>query len=131
MLGYARNNVRSKNRSGGAALTQPTEASSSAAGERVDPADHARLGVLDILLGEEVLGLDLVDRIDRPQEVALVTERYRGIDAHAALELRVRRGPLLVARGHALGRHEGLAAAARDRVEDVGARIDARGEAPH
>src|SRR6266851_9005624 len=56
-----------------------------AAGERVDPADHARLGVLDVLLGEEVLRLDLVHRINRPQEVALVTERHRRIDAHAAL----------------------------------------------
>ena len=95
------------------------------------PADHARLGVVDVLLGEEVLRLHLVDRIDRPQEVALVAERHRGIDAHAALEARVRRGPLLVARGHALGRHEGLAAAAGDRIEDVGLRIDARGQAPH
>ena len=89
--------------------------------QRMHPALHARLGVLDVLLGEELLRLHLVDRIDRPQEVALVAERHRGIDAHAALELRVRRGPLLVARGHALGRHEGLAAPARDRIEDVGA----------
>src|ERR1019366_8740163 len=34
--------------------------------QRVDPADHARLGVLDVLLGEEILRLDPVDRIDRP-----------------------------------------------------------------
>src|SRR5215831_10899682 len=82
------------------------------AGERVHPADHARARVLDVLLAEEVLGLHLVDRIDRPQEVALVAERHGGIDAHAAFELGVRRRPLLAAGGHALGRHEGLAATA-------------------
>src|SRR2546423_1375387 len=101
------------------------------AGERVDPSDHARACVLDVLPAEEVLRLDPIDRIDRTQEVALVAERYRGIDAHAALEIGIRGRPLLLPRGHAFGRHEGLTAAARNRVEDVGARIHPRGEAPH
>src|SRR5260370_8405072 len=38
------------------------------AGERVHPAHHARSRVLDILLAEEVLGLDPVDRIDRAEK---------------------------------------------------------------
>src|SRR5262245_6722679 len=101
------------------------------AGERVDPSDHARARVLDVLPAEEVFRLDPIDGIDRTQEVALVAERYRGIDAHAALEIGVRGRPLLLPCGHALGRHEGLTAAARNRVEDVGARIYPRGEAPH
>src|SRR5215831_12263686 len=70
--------------------------------QRMHPAVHARLGVLDVLLGEEVLRSHLVDRIDRAQEVALVAERHCRIDAHAAFELGVRRGPLLLACGHAL-----------------------------
>ncbi len=37
-------------------------------------------------------GLTPVDGIDRPQKVALVAERHRGIDAHAALEIGVRGG---------------------------------------
>src|SRR5215211_823736 len=52
--------------------------------QRMHPALHARLGVLDVLLGEKVFGPHLIDRIDRPQEVALVAERHRRIDAHAA-----------------------------------------------
>src|SRR5262249_8267770 len=71
-------------------------------GERVDPAHHARARVLDILLAEEVLRLDPIHRIDRAQKIALVAERHCGIDAHAALEIGVRGGPLLLARGHAL-----------------------------
>src|SRR5262249_2934137 len=115
------------------AVDPPTNAepSSPAARQRMYPALHARARVLDVLPSEEVLGLYLVDRIDRPQKIALVAERHGGIDAHAALELGVRGGPLLVGCGHALGRHEGLAAPTRDRVEDVGARIDPRGQAPH
>src|SRR5262249_55037150 len=70
--------------------------------ERMLPAEHARLGVLDVLLGKEVLRSHLVDRIDRAQEVALVAERHCRIDAHAAFELGVRRSPLLLACGHAL-----------------------------
>src|SRR5712671_3009127 len=96
--------------------------------QRMHPALHAGFRVLDVLLGEEILRLDAIDRIDRPQEVLLVAERHRRIDTHAALELGVRGRPLLVARSHALGRHEGLAAAAGDRIENVGARIDPRGE---
>src|SRR5262249_33617293 len=71
-------------------------------GERVDPAHHARARVLDVLLAEEVLRLDPIHRIDRAQKIALVAERHRGIDAHAALEIGVRGRPLLLARGHAL-----------------------------
>src|SRR5215204_5921680 len=99
--------------------------------QRMHPALHARFRVLDVLLGEEIFGLHLIDRIDRSQEVALITEGHCRIDAHAAFELRVRGGPLLVAGGHTLGRHESLAAAAGDRIENVGARIHARCEAPH
>src|SRR6266511_6486537 len=114
---------------------QPTKAtphpSAPGAGERVDPSHHARACVLYILLAEEVLWLDPIHRIDGTEEVAFVAERHRRIDAHAALELRIRGGPLLLARGHALGRHERLTSATRDRIEDVGARIHARGEAPH
>src|SRR5690349_6468117 len=65
------------------------------AGQRVDPAGHAGPGVLDIRAGEEILRLDLVDWIVRPHEIALVAERHGGIDAHAALESRVRCGPFL------------------------------------
>src|SRR5580704_7219416 len=100
-----------------------TQATGSAPGprQRIHPAVHALLGVGDVLFGEPVLGLDLVDRIDRAQEVALIPKRNGGIDAHAAFELGVGRRPLPVARGHALGRHEGLAAAAGDRVQNIGA----------
>src|SRR6476619_2980392 len=109
----------------------PTWRSAPGAGERVDPPDHARARVLDVLPAEEVLRLDPIDRIHRTQEVALVAEWYRGIDAHAAFEIGIRGRPLLLPRGHAFGRHEGLTAAAGNRVEDVGARIHPRGEAPH
>src|SRR3974390_3028221 len=102
-----------------------------AAGERGHPSVHPRFGVRDILRAEEVLRLHAIDRVDRPQEVAFVAERHRRIDAHAAFELRVRCGPLLVAGCHALGRHEGLPASAGDRIQNVGTRIDARGQAPH
>ena len=61
----------------------------------------------------------------------LITKGDRGVDAHAAFELRVRSGPLPIACGHAFGRHKGLAAAAGNGIEDIGARIDPRGQAPH
>ena len=64
-------------------------------------------------------------------EVLLIAKRHCGIDTHAALETGVGSGPLLVAGGHALGRHEGLATPTRNRVEDVGLGVDAGGEAPH
>src|SRR5579864_4182525 len=85
--------------------------------QRMHPAVHALLGVGDVILGEPVLGLDPVDWIDRPQKVTLVSERHGGIDAHAAFEARIRRGPLLPTRGHAFCRHEGLATAAGNRIE--------------
>src|SRR5437773_1204643 len=105
----------------------PNVASPSRPRQRLHPAVHARARVLDVLPAEEILRPHAVDRIDWPQKVALVAEWHSGIDAHAALEVRIRGGPLLVARGHALGRHKSLPAPARDRVEDVGARVDARG----
>src|SRR5919198_4846281 len=93
----------------------------SAAGtrQRMHPAGHACLRVFDILPGEEVFRLDLVDRIDRTHEVALIAEGHGGIDAHTALELGVRCRPLLVAGGQAVVRDESLAAAAWNWVVNV------------
>src|SRR6266567_8204305 len=100
----------------------PWKLSAAGAGERQHPARHPRLHLLDLPRVEEILRLHAVHRIDRAVEILLVAERYGGVDSHAALELSVRRGPGFFARGHALGRHEGLPAPARDRVEDVGLR---------
>src|SRR4051812_29787407 len=50
----------------------PSTASPTGSGQRMHPADHARAGVLDILLAEEILRLDAVDRIDRAEKIALV-----------------------------------------------------------
>src|SRR6516225_1391572 len=87
--------------------------------QRMHPPRHARAGVLDVLLGKEVLRLNLVHRIDRPEEIALVAERHGGIDSHTAFELSVRGGPLLLTRRHALGRHESLTAPTRNGIENV------------
>src|SRR6516165_11440454 len=116
---------------GGGSNRQPRRTLLPASCQRMHPALHALLGVGDVVLGEEILRPHLVDRLDRAEKVALVAERHGGIDAHAAFELGVRRCPLLLTRRHALSRHEGLAAAARNRIENVGAWIDAGGQAPH
>ena len=92
---------------------------------------HAALGVLNILIGEPFLEIDSVHRINRPHEVAFVTERDRGIDAHAALEISIRCGPLSLAGGHALSGHERLAPAAWKRIDDISFWIDASGEIPN
>src|SRR5581483_9474723 len=68
----------SKKRAGDAALPflflslvpQALPCLSSRARERMHPALHARLGVLDVLVAEPFLEIDLVDRINRPHEVA-------------------------------------------------------------
>src|SRR6478736_3449856 len=95
------------------------------------PSGHARSSVLNILFAEEIFRLHLIDGIYRTQEVALVTERHGGIDAHAAFEHGVRGGPLLVTGSHAFGRHERLPAPPGDRVENIGTRVNPCREAPH
>jgi hypothetical protein len=84
----------------------------------------ARLRVGDVLLAEEVLGLDPVDR-DRPGAGSRSRSRTAPVASMPMppLETGVRGRSTASRRGHALGRHEGLAAPARDRIEDVGARI--------
>src|SRR5256886_4830130 len=99
-------------------------------GERFDPAMHDGLRAGDLGIVEPLLRIHAVDRVDRPHEVVLVAVRHRRVDGHAALEARVHAGPLLVAGGGALLRDEGLTDAAEERVEDVGPRVHARGEAP-
>src|SRR5574341_2452355 len=96
-----------------------------------NPTGHARLHLRDLPRIEEVLRLDAVHRVNRAVEVLLVAERHGGIDSHAAFEKRVRGGPRFLAGRQSLGGHEVLAAAAWDRIEDVGLRVHARGEAPH
>src|SRR3984957_14372910 len=65
--------------------------------QRMDPALHALLGVFDVFCRKPVFRLHFINRIDWAQEVALVAKWYCGIDAHAAFELRIRRGPLPLA----------------------------------
>src|SRR6266511_2875661 len=91
---------------------------------------HERLAHRDLVLTEPLVLLDLVDRLHRPHAVVLVPERHGRVDRHAALEARVHRGPLRAARGEALRRDEGLARASGHWVEDVVARVHARGERP-
>src|SRR5208282_317992 len=43
--------------------------------QRMHPAVHPSFRILDVGLGEEILGLDAVDRIDGPEEVVFVAER--------------------------------------------------------
>src|SRR5438309_1170764 len=100
-------------------------------GERLDPAVHDGLRARDLGLVEPLLRIDAVDGIDRPHEVVLVAVRHRRVDRHAALEAGVHAGPLLVAGGEALLRDERLADAAEERIQDVGARVHARREAPN
>ncbi len=95
------------------------------------PALHAALGVLNIFISEPFFEVDSVDGINRAHKIALVTERNGGVDAHAALETGIRGRPFAFAGGHALGGHEGLAAPAGQRIDDVGLGIDAGGEIPH
>src|SRR5215467_12008391 len=97
----------------------------------MDPAVHARPGVLDVLLIEPPLQIDLIDRIDRTHKVALITERNRGIDSHAAFETSIRRGPFSFTCGHTFGGHKGLSASAGKRIYDVGFWIHPSGETPH
>src|SRR5260370_42653438 len=94
------------------------------------PAMHPLLCSLDRRLREELLGINFVHRIDRAMEILFVAERHGGIDAHAAFETRVGRGPFLLSRGHALLWLERLSDAAWQRVDNVGVRIDPRGGAP-
>src|SRR6267378_5846536 len=98
--------------------------------ERLDPAVHDGLRARDLGIVKPLLRVDAVDRIHRPHEVVLVAVRHRRVDGHAALEARVHPGPLLVARGESLLGDEGLAHAPEQRVEDVGARVHPRREAP-
>jgi hypothetical protein len=67
---------------------------------------HARLGVREVLLAEEIVRPHLIYRTDRADKIALVAERHRGVHAHAAFEARVGGGPLGAAGEHALSRHE-------------------------
>src|SRR6267143_3121870 len=99
-------------------------------GERLAPAVHDRLRARDLGIVDPLLRVDAIDRIDRPHEVVLVPVRHRRVDGHPALETRVHAGPLLVASGEPLLGDEGLTDAAEERVEDVGARVHARREAP-
>jgi hypothetical protein len=59
---------------------------STGARQRVHPTLHPRLGVLNILFVEPFFEIYFSDRINGPHEIALVTERNCGIDAHAALK---------------------------------------------
>src|SRR5207245_7362437 len=63
---------------------------------------HERLAPRDLVVAEPVAHVDLVDRIDGPHEVVLVTERHCRVDRHAAFEASVHRGPLRVAGGEPL-----------------------------
>src|SRR6185437_12361183 len=93
--------------------------------QQLSPSGQAAGYVGDLLFGEEVRELDAIHRINGPHEVLFVAIRNGGIDAHAALVTRIGRRPFAIARRHALGRHECLAAAARRRIEDVGMRVHA------
>src|SRR3990172_4838400 len=100
-------------------------------GQRVDPTSHPGFRVLNIFVAEEFFEVDSIDRIDRAHKVVLVAEGNGGVDAHAALKRSVGGGPLLLPGRHSLGRHEGLAASAWERVDDVGFWIHAGCETPH
>src|SRR6267143_4075381 len=97
-------------------------------GEGLDPAVHDRLRARNLGVVEPLLRVDAIDRVDGPHEIVLVPVGHRRVDGHAALEARVHAGPLLVTGGEPLLRDEGLADAAEQRVEDVGARIHPRRE---
>src|ERR671932_1874974 len=84
-------------------ITQHTPLSSRLAagpGQALDPAAHQRPRLCQVVVAEPLLGIHAVDGIDRPVEVLLVPEGHRRVDPHAALEARVRGGPLGVAGSH-------------------------------
>src|SRR5690349_20821633 len=104
---------------------------STGASERVHPTLHPALRILHIVITEPLFQIDSVDRLLWPHDIALVAERYGGIDAHPAFAHGLRRGPFALSRGHAFGRHERLAAAAGKRIDNVSLGIDASGEVPN
>ena len=59
---------------------------SACARQRMHPALHTALGVLNVFVAKPIFKIDSLDGINRPHEIALVTERYGGVDAHAAFE---------------------------------------------
>src|SRR5437870_11076340 len=97
----------------------------------MDPATHPRLRVLNVLVTEPFFQVNFIHRVDWTHKIALITKRNGGIDAHAALEHRIGRGPFSFTGSHALGRHEGLAAPTRQRIDDVSLRIHPGGKTPH
>src|SRR5579884_289660 len=100
------------------------------AGEELHPAAHQRLAPRDLLRREEPLQAHPLDRVGGALKVLLVSERHRGVDRDTALEARVHRRPLSLARREALLRDEGLPRAAGHGVQDIRARVDTRGQAP-
>src|SRR3970040_604904 len=92
---------------------------SAGARQREHPTMHAAFRVLNVFVREPFFAIHPFDRINTTHEIVLVTERNRSIDAHAAFEIGVRRGPFALAGRHAFGGHEGLAAAARQRIDNI------------
>src|ERR687897_231433 len=95
------------------------------------PALHTRLGILDVLVVEPFLEIYFSHRINRPHKVALVTKRNSGVDAHAALKHGIGGVPFPLPSSHTLGRHEGLSAAAREGIDNVGLGVNPSCQAPH
>src|SRR2546421_5713752 len=86
--------------------------SSSRSGQHLNPTVHPFFGAIEFRLREELQRINFVDWIDGTMEILLVTVRHRRIDAHAAFEPSVRRGPFLLARRHAFLRLKCLSNAA-------------------
>lgn len=59
------------------------------AGQAVDPGFHALGDIGEVVVGEEVFRVHLVDRIDRAHEIAFVPMGHGRVDAHAAFEIRI------------------------------------------
>src|SRR5438132_11531869 len=91
---------------------------------------HALFGAIEFRLREELQRINFVDWIDGTMEILLVTIRYRRINAHAAFEPSVRRGPFLLARRHSFLRLKRLPDASRQRIDDVRVWINARRQRP-
>src|SRR5207253_5199534 len=85
-------------------------------GQHFYPAPHPLPGFRDLCWGKELVWIDSVDGIHGTLEILFVAEGDGGVDAHPPFESGVGRGPLFFSGRHSLGRLEGLAGPARERL---------------
>src|SRR6266851_3160419 len=103
---------------------------STTAREHLYPTVHQGLAAVDVGLVEPAAQLNPVDRVQRSGKIRLVAVWQGGIDAHTTFEAGVGGCPLFVAGSHPLLRLKRLADATRNRIQDVGVRVDPRGQRP-